>query len=178
MRNRGNLLTLGQRTSDVSGLLSASLSRFGRPSMILSDRWREAELRDALDVAGIPGADLQVRGQGFRDGGEDLRDFRRACLEGHVTPGKSLLMRSAMGEARVVTDPAGNSNCQRRRRAGDGQGRGMTRRRRRSLLLRQARGGRPTPRNGGVMQGWRGEGFLRHTWGARACLAVSAREGE
>ena len=45
---------------------------------------------------------------GFQDGAADVRAFRRACLEGKVTPLRSLLMRSAMAEARTVSDPAGN----------------------------------------------------------------------
>lgn len=39
----------------------------------------------------------------------DIRKFRRACLDGHVNPVKSLLMRSAMSGGRVTTGPAGNS---------------------------------------------------------------------
>ena len=35
--------------------------------------------------------------------------MRRAVLDGEVTPVESLLLRSAMSEARVVTDAAGNS---------------------------------------------------------------------
>ena len=77
--------------------------------MIAADRWREAELRDALDAAGVPRAALELRGQGFRDGAEDVRAFRRACAEGRVTPAPSLLLRAAMAEARTVTDPAGNA---------------------------------------------------------------------
>ena len=72
---------------DVEILLRESLSRFGRPALVLSDRWRESELRDALDKAGVPTAALELRGQGFKDGGEDVRQFRRACAEGIVTPG-------------------------------------------------------------------------------------------
>lgn len=51
---------------------------------------------------------LIVRSQGFADGAADMRDFRRACLRDQVRPVKSLLMRSAMSEARTVGDPAGN----------------------------------------------------------------------
>ena len=40
---------------------------------------------------------------------EDVRIFRRACAEGKVTPTPSLLLRSAMSEARTVSDPAGNA---------------------------------------------------------------------
>ena len=45
---------------------------------------------------------------GYRDGAEDVRQFRRACAEGKVAPAPSLLLRSAMAEARTISDPAGN----------------------------------------------------------------------
>ena len=106
---RGELLTLGQRSVSIPELLQAALDRFGRPSRVVADRWREAELRDALDKAQIPPADFETRGMGYKDGGEDVRAFRRACAEGRVIPTRSLLLRSAMAEARTVSDPAGNS---------------------------------------------------------------------
>ena len=106
---RGELLTLGQRSADVPMLLQAALERFGRPSRIVADRWREAELRDALDGASVPPAALELRGQGYRDGAEDVRSFRRSCADGRVVPVPSLLLRSAMAEARTVSDPAGNA---------------------------------------------------------------------
>ena len=46
---------------------------------------------------------------GYRDGAEDVRQFRRACAEGKVAPAPSLLLRSAMAEARTISDSAGNS---------------------------------------------------------------------
>ena len=76
---------------------------------MVADRWREAELRDALEKAGVPPAALEVRGMGYRDGAEDVRQFRRACAEGRVAPSPSLLLRSAMAEARTISDPAGNA---------------------------------------------------------------------
>ena len=106
---RGELVTLGQRVADIQALLQAALERFGRPSAICSDRWREAELRDALQAAGVPMAAFDPRGMGFKDGAEDVRAFRRACADGRVTPLPSLLLRSAMAEARTVSDPAGNA---------------------------------------------------------------------
>ena len=106
---RGELLTLGQRSADIALLLQAALERFGRPAQIVADRWRESELRDALDKACVPVAALVVRGMGFKDGAEDVRAFRRACADGKVTPAASLLLRSAMAEARTISDPAGNA---------------------------------------------------------------------
>jgi len=106
---RGELMTLGGAAVDVPALLAAALERFGRPSRIVADRWREGELRDALTAAGVPPAALDLRGMGFKDGAEDVRRFRRACAEGRVTPAPSLLLRSAMAEARTVSDPAGNA---------------------------------------------------------------------
>ena len=109
MQRRGELILAGGNAVDLGELLTEALTRFGRPDALAADRWRADELRDALDRAGVPVAALIERGQGFKDGGEDVRDFRRACLEGRVVPAVSLLLRSAMGEARVVMDPAGNA---------------------------------------------------------------------
>ena len=109
MARRGELVTLGGNAVDLGALLGAALARFGRPAALAADRWKEAELRDALDRAGVPVAALSLRGQGFKDGGEDLRTFRRACLEGRCVPVVSLLLRNAMSESRAVMDPAGNS---------------------------------------------------------------------
>ena len=65
---------------------------------------------------GSRGCPLIERGQGFRDGGEDVNDFRTATLRGRVVPLRSLLMRSAMGEARIAMDAAGNSETDEVRR--------------------------------------------------------------
>ena len=107
--DRGDLILAGDRAVDLGALLRAALERFGRPVALAADRWRDAELRDVLDHAGVPPASLISRGQGFKDGAEDVRDFRRACLEGKVTAAPSLLLRYAISEARVVMDPSANA---------------------------------------------------------------------
>ena len=108
-RDRGELILTEGRVSDIGVLLAEAWERFGSPSRIVADRWREAELRDALDASGIPACAFEVRGMGYKDGAEDLRAFRRACESRKVTPVPSLLLRSALAEARAVSDPAGNS---------------------------------------------------------------------
>ena len=109
MHERGELVIAGDRVSSIAGLLAECLKRWGKPSVIVCDRWREAELRQELSSARFPaGAAIRTRGQGFKDGGEDVRDFRKAVLDGHVKAPVSLLLRSAISEARVMSDPAGN----------------------------------------------------------------------
>ena len=109
MRDRGELVVAGHRVADIQALLGEALDRWGRPRAIVCDRWREAELRQSLDAIRFPPASIVVRGQGYKDGGEDVRAFRRAVLGGHVRPAESLLLTAAMSEARVVVDPAGNA---------------------------------------------------------------------
>ena len=115
---RGELLTAGQRVSDVGALLQEVRQRWGDPAAIVCDRWREAELRQALEAVSFPSCPLMVRGQGYKDGGADVREFRKACIDERVRPRRSLLMRAAMSGARVQTDPAGNAKL-----AKGGQGR-------------------------------------------------------
>ena len=109
MAERSELLVAGQRVSDPVAMLREALHRWGAPAAVVADRWREAELRQSLDAAGVPWCPVVVRGQGYRDGGEDVRDFRRAVLGALVAPVESLLLRAALAEARTMTDPAGNS---------------------------------------------------------------------
>ena len=109
MAQRGELIIRGRRVSDVGALLKEVADRWGHPIAIACDRWREAELREKLESVGFPLARLEIRGMGFRDGAEDVRAFRSACLGGRVAPVESLLLTAAMSEARVAIDTAGNS---------------------------------------------------------------------
>ena len=106
---RDEILVNGGAAVDIPDLIRRARDRFGAPARIAADRWRENELRDALKAAGLPVAKLELRGQGYKDGGEDVRLFRRACLEGRVHPLKSLFLTYAMSEARVTIDAAANS---------------------------------------------------------------------
>ena len=65
-------------------------------------------MREHLERVDFPLTGLVVRGQGYRDGAEDVRAFRKAVLDGKVAPEKSLLLRAALLEARTVGDPSGN----------------------------------------------------------------------
>lgn len=107
--DEGSLLLHRGRVVNIAALMGHCMARWGAPPALAADRWREGELRDALDVARIPRAALEMRGQGFKDGGEDVRVFRRACADGRVTPRRTRLLRAAMSEAVTISDPAGNA---------------------------------------------------------------------
>ena len=109
MFDRGELTMTGSRTVDVGELIGAAVDRWGPPASVVADRWRELELLDALEKAGVRPSVFMPRGMGFKDGGDDVRRFRRAALEGSVKVSQSLLLRAALAGAVVVSDAAGNA---------------------------------------------------------------------
>ena len=90
--DRGELFTTPGRAVDVGALLRRVLKEWGRPVAIVADRYRENDLRAALDGVHFPQADLILRGQGWKDGAEDVRQFRRAVIDDEVRPLPSLLL--------------------------------------------------------------------------------------
>ena len=109
MHERGELELLGERIVPPAELLARAVERWGTPRVLVADRYKQRELADAAGaVPELARTHIALRGQGFRDGGEDLRAFRRACLDGRVRAPESLLLRHALAEARVATDASGN----------------------------------------------------------------------
>ena len=108
MAARSELITTPGRTVDVPALLHAALAEYGRPTVVVCDRWRLNELTDALDAAGIT-ANVVTRGMGWQDGSEDVRGFQRAVQERRIATPVSLAARSAFSGATVMLDPAGNA---------------------------------------------------------------------
>ena len=119
MFDRNEIVTTEGRTVDVAELLETAIERFGYPAVVLGDRHRAGELLDAMDAVGLDIAYIP-RGQGFKDGSEDARAFKTAVLNGKVRLSPTLLVRSALSGARVVSDPAGNIKLAK---SGDGGGR-------------------------------------------------------
>ncbi len=108
MHRQGGLVIAGERVSDLAAMLREARARWGDPAAVVSDRWREGELREALNAAGVPPCAFTLRGQGFKDGAEDVRMFRRSVFSGRCRPVPSLLLRTAMSEARTAIDASGN----------------------------------------------------------------------
>ncbi|WP_146347876.1 terminase TerL endonuclease subunit [Phaeobacter marinintestinus] len=119
MQDRGELSTLGDQTVPVAPWLMEVMAHIeGVPVAALTmDRYKQAELGEAIDKAGIR-APLVWRGQGFRDGGEDCERFRRAAYDGKVKTAPSLLLRSAFADAVCLRDPANNLKLAKARSTG------------------------------------------------------------
>ena len=118
MAERSELVTRGRRVSDLPALLLEVRDRWGAPAVVVCDRWRAEELAQTLETIGFPRARLERRGQGYRDGAQDVRGFRSACLSDKVSPVPSLLLRSALASARTVSDTAGNAKLAVRNQGG------------------------------------------------------------
>ena len=106
--SRGELVTLGGAATDVGALMTAALGRFGRPAAVVAGPLARGRATGRAQGGRYPRSAGNAR-YGFRDGGEDVRAFRRGCAEGKVIPAPSLLMTFAMSEARTLSDPAGNA---------------------------------------------------------------------
>ena len=122
----GELLISGRRIPDIPSLFLEAERRWGRPDKIVVDRWRADELKDCLGDPSWQSIPLVVRGQGYRDGGTDIRSWSKAVVERRVNPVQpARLLTHALAEAVVVTDAAGNSKLAqnteggRRKRARD-----------------------------------------------------------
>ena len=120
MAKRGELLVHdGLRVPDYGQFVADVLARWGSPSVIVADRYKENELRDALDAGRMRrGLPLVIRGTGWKDGSEDVRRLRRAVALDKVAAPRSKLIRAAMAEARTITDVAGNTKLAKKSEGG------------------------------------------------------------
>ena len=109
LRRGASSSRLGELVSDPAELLRLSLELWGRPARIVIDTWKQAKLKEILGNTEFPPTPIEVRRHGFLDGSEDIREFRDAALDGHLFPRPSLILRSAVAEARTVMDAAGNT---------------------------------------------------------------------
>ena len=125
MAQRGELFQFGNRAVDYKEMIEYAYNRWGLPDKIVSDRYKQTELIDALTASGIPVTAYEARGQGMKDGAEDVKRFRRCVVEGFVKFHPSLLLRNAIGGAKVTVDGSGNAKIAK---YGDGTGRSKTHR--------------------------------------------------
>ena len=135
---RGELIEAGGAAIDISALVGAALARFGAPSAIAADRWRDAELRDALTDAGVPLATLSSAGRASRMAPKMFdrsavpvlrARFRRPC---RCCCAPRWAKRAASWTRRETP------SCRKAHKAGGALGCATTRRRRRFSRLRPA----------------------------------------
>ena len=119
MADRNELLTMGERVVPAAGFLKAIMEHLDAwpITCFTADRYRQAEFEEAMAAASIR-VPVVWRGQGFRDGAEDVERFRRAIFDGEVLSPPSLLLRSAFSEAVTISDAAGNAKLAKGRSTG------------------------------------------------------------
>jgi len=119
MHQRGELVVVGDRTVPPGPWLKSVAEHVaGQPiASIVCDRYRQAEMIEALTAAGIR-APTTWRGQGWKDGAEDVERFRKSCFDGLVKALPSLLLRSAFADAITISDPAANAKLAKGRSTG------------------------------------------------------------
>ena len=122
MQDRGELRTYSGRVTPAAGFLADCAERLDGVKVVAAgaDRYRQAEVEDALTAAGLRWP-MQWRGQGAAvgaDGSHDVRAFQRLILSGALATAESLLMRSAIHESVIRRDASGNPALDKRRANG------------------------------------------------------------
>jgi phage terminase large subunit-like protein len=84
---------------------------------IASDRWGLADWQAVLDREGIR-LPMVARGTGYKDASPDIGAFERAVLDGNIAHGGNALLRWAVSNAVIDTDPAGNRKLAKDRARG------------------------------------------------------------
>lgn len=114
LERSGDLQVMPGRVVDVGAFLADVLDRWGVPALIAADRWREGELREALETSPADRTPLVLRGQGFKDGAVDVRGFQTAVLDGRIRSPVNAVLRLALGDSVTARDPAGNAKMERK----------------------------------------------------------------
>ena len=122
MEKRGELRTYPGRVTPVSDFLNdiAQNIRGERVLACGSDRYRRAEMIQAMDEAGQSGLGWPMvwRGMGASskaDGSADVRAFQSWCLTGKLKMENNLMLAAALKEAVLRRDGSGNPALDRRR---------------------------------------------------------------
>lgn len=87
---------------------------------LAADRYKQAAVQDALEKAGMREwlNWVEWRGQGFKDGSEDVVAFQKAVYGGRIGVVRNLVMESAIMESSLTYDEAGNPKLDKRRQRG------------------------------------------------------------
>lgn len=111
--DNGSLLVAeGLRVQPPAQLWAAVTARWGCPALVVCDRFRLAELWDAV------GGSCPVEGRVTRwsDAAADIRALRKMALDGPLScdPDSRLLLAASLAQARVKSDDQGNTRLAKR----------------------------------------------------------------
>ena len=109
----GSLHLCGQHILDIAELLELAHRRWGLPTTIVTDGWREKELLETIEKIGMP-VHLEFR-RHTKDSAADYRALVRAFRSGYLRPIPSVMLRTALAHTLVLTDLRGNSWISKRR---------------------------------------------------------------
>lgn len=109
MHDHAELAILGDKTVPIQPWLHEveTLSQGYPIEAVVADRFKQAEVGEAMDAAGWR-HEVVWRGMGWWSAGEDCNRFRREVYDHKVRTAPTLLMRHAIADACVMTDPAGS----------------------------------------------------------------------
>ena len=109
----------GRRSVDVAQFIRHVAAQVDYPiTAIVCDRYREGELLDALQTAGLNYPQISFRGYGFRDGGEDCRSFEKAVADKWLSMRPSLTLAASISDSCIQIDDAGNSKISKAKSTG------------------------------------------------------------
>ena len=120
MADCGELKTWPGRVTPVSDFLLwiADLLDRERVLSLIADRYRQAEVQDALQDAGLPWpCEWRAQGSGA-SGSADVREFQRQAISGQLRPGEGILIQSAISESVLRFDGNGNPALDKSRSRG------------------------------------------------------------
>ena len=106
------LMDAGLRVQEPATLWGEILRRWGFPTLLIADRFREGELLDASDGQ----APLESRVTRWSEAASDIRALRRGVLDGpfSVDPKCADLIAASLAVAQVKNDDQGNTRLTKR----------------------------------------------------------------
>ncbi|MEM1396050.1 MAG: terminase large subunit [Pseudomonadota bacterium] len=120
MARSGELALIGERAVPVEGFLEKIWQRSAGYEIcaIVCDRFKKEALLEAAEALRIPLGLFIFRGNGMKDGSDDVARFERAVAADQVRLKPSLMMRSAIASATVKRDDSNNRRPIKRRSTG------------------------------------------------------------
>ena len=111
----GEIILLPNEVPRISDVLLEAHTRYGGwPKVIACDRYRAAELRDAIREIGAT-MTVEHRRMGIGDGSEDVARFRAAVSEGRLKPEPNVTLTNSIAAATVGSRSTGAQFLSNRR---------------------------------------------------------------